>query len=76
MLRLKKLPDRTPVKLTITINPDLAERLADYAAAYQEAYGRSETVADLIPFILDAFISNDRGFVKARGLQVNADLGR
>lgn len=30
-LKLAKLPDRTPVKLAITITPDLHEALHDYA---------------------------------------------
>ena len=31
-LRLAKLPDRTPVKITISIPPELNQSLADYAA--------------------------------------------
>lgn len=37
-LRLAKLPDRTPVKLTVILTPDLHQRLQDYASAYSEAY--------------------------------------
>ncbi len=33
-LRLGKLPDRTPVKLAITITPDLQAALQAYAAIY------------------------------------------
>lgn len=32
-LKLGKLPDRMPIKLTITVLPDLNKRLQDYAAA-------------------------------------------
>lgn len=32
MLKLAKLPDRTPVKISITVTPDIAHALADYAA--------------------------------------------
>jgi hypothetical protein len=35
-LRLPRLPDRTPVKITISISPDLHQALTDYAALYQE----------------------------------------
>ena len=66
-LKLGKLPDRTPVKITISVLPDLAKALEDYAAAYEVSYGQKESVADLIPFMLAAFLTSDRGFAKARG---------
>lgn len=65
-LKLAKLPDRTPVKITVQIMPDLDQVLRDYAAAYEAAYGRAEAVADLIPPILAAFLESDRGFVRSR----------
>jgi hypothetical protein len=66
MLKLAKLPDRTPVKLVLTVTPDLAHALADYAALYNRAYGDKAEVADLIPAMLDAFLASDRAFAKAR----------
>ncbi|MFG1465928.1 DUF2274 domain-containing protein [Xanthobacter sp. DSM 24535] len=65
-LKLGKLPDRTPVKITITVSPDLNQALRDYAAIYRATYGEAESVADLIPFMLGAFLESDRGFAKAR----------
>lgn len=65
-LKLPKLPDRAPVKLTISIPPDLKRALDDYATAYEAAYGQSENIADLVPFMLQAFLAGDRGFAKAR----------
>ena len=65
-LKLAKIPDRTPVKLTIALPPDLNQALADYTELYREAYGQSETVADLIPYMLRAFLDSDRGFLKTR----------
>ena len=65
-LKLGKLPDRTPVKLAITITPDLHQALADYATLYADTYGREEPVAELIPAMLAAFLEGDRGFQKAR----------
>ncbi len=58
-LKLPKLPDRTPVKLTVSIGSELYLALKDYAARYETAYGVAETVVDLIPFMLDAFIKSD-----------------
>lgn len=72
-LKLGKLPDRTPVKITITVSPDLNQALRDYAAIYRTTYGEAASVADLIPFMLDAFLDSDRGFAKARK-EVSLDL--
>lgn len=65
-LRLAKLPDRTPVKLAISLLPDLHERLLDYSAAYAEAYGAKEPLAELIPAMLAAFLDADREFARRR----------
>jgi hypothetical protein len=65
-LRLARLPDRTPIKIGISVAPELHAALAAYADAYQAAYGRAESVAELIPFMLTAFIESDSGFRKVR----------
>ncbi|GLS37320.1 hypothetical protein GCM10010869_29130 [Mesorhizobium tianshanense] len=65
-LKLGKLPDRTPSKITITVSADLSQALQEYAALYRETYGESETVAELIPFMLAGFLEGDRAFAKAR----------
>lgn len=65
-LKLGKLPDRTPVKLSITITPDLHQMLQQYASLYAEAYGRDESVTELVPAMLAAFIESDRSFVRSR----------
>ena len=64
-LKLARLPDRTPVKITVTVMPDLNNALQAYAELYREAYGQSETVAELIPYMLLAFLDGDRGFARA-----------
>ncbi|MFA6124271.1 MAG: DUF2274 domain-containing protein [Sphingomonas sp.] len=65
-LKLARLPDRTPVKLTVSIAPDLQQALADYATIYQQTYGEAQTVAELVPHMLAVFLASDRGFAKAR----------
>ena len=65
-LKLAHIPDRTPVKLTITLLPDLHQALQDYALIYAETYGREEPVGELVPAILSAFLDSDRAFAKAR----------
>lgn len=65
-LKLAKLPDRTPVKLSISISPDLAEALNAYARLYRETYGQEESVTELIPAMLTGFLASDREFAKAQ----------
>lgn len=65
-LKLGKIPDRTPVKLAISIMPDLHRALMDYAAVYNDAYGQSELLAELVPHMLAAFLASDREFAKSR----------
>lgn len=63
-LKLPKLPDRTPVRITISISPDLNAALAAYAELYRQTYGREEPVTELIPFMLTNFLESDRAFRK------------
>lgn len=65
-LKLARLPDRKPVKLTIMLQPETSTALQAYAAAYRETYGEEEEVAELVPYIIDSFLAGDRGFAKAR----------
>ena len=67
-LKLARLPDRTPVKLAITVTPDLHLMLQQYAALYAEAYGREESVTELVPAMLAAFLDSDRNFVRSRAV--------
>lgn len=72
VLRLAKLPERTAVKMTIALTPDLSARLSAYAKIYSEAYGQEEPVAELIPYMLSKFMDDDRLFTKrARSRQRN-----
>lgn len=65
-LKLGKLPDRTPVKLTISVPPDLNAALRDYAAIYAQTYGSEEPISELVPAMLTAFLDSDRSFIRAR----------
>jgi hypothetical protein len=69
-LRIAKLPDRNPVKLTIAVMPDLHDALQDYAKLYAETYGQADAMVDLVPAMLKAFLDSDRGF--QRSLNANA----
>jgi hypothetical protein len=65
-LKLPQLPERTPIKLSISLMPDLHQALADYATLYAETYGREEPIVELIPAMLTAFLDSDRHFTRSR----------
>ena len=65
-VKLAKLPIRTPVRLTISVTPDLHRTLERYADCYRQTYGETEKIGDLIPFMLEAFLASDKDFAKAR----------
>lgn len=65
-MKLAKLPDRTPVKMNVVLTPVLALRLREYAVFYAETYGNKEEVAELVPFILEAFLDGDADFRRSR----------
>jgi len=73
-MRLPKLPDRTPVKLTTTLPPQLATRLRAYADFYAETYGAREEVADLVPFMLEAFLDADADFRRAKRTAIATEI--
>jgi hypothetical protein len=65
-LKLGKLPDRSTVKLTINVSPDLKRGLDDYAALYSERYGNPEPIGELVPAMLTTFLESDRAFVASQ----------
>ena len=65
-LKLPKLPDRTPLKLSLTILPELHQRLTAYAALDAETYQVEEPLSELIPAMLAAFLDSDRGAAQRR----------
>lgn len=75
-LKLARLPDRTSLKLSITVSPDLHRMLQDYAAAYERAYGVSESVTALIPAILETYLDSDRDFARWRRSALSAGTGQ
>ncbi|MBK8200468.1 MAG: DUF2274 domain-containing protein [Alphaproteobacteria bacterium HGW-Alphaproteobacteria-18] len=75
-LRLAKLADRTPVRLTLALDPDTAAALQDYAAVYQETYGEAERSETLAAAMIEMFLASDAGFRRARkALPTNASKG-
>jgi hypothetical protein len=65
-IKLARLPDRTAIKLSVSVPPELHQALSDYAAFYASAYGQEEPVAELVPAMLAAFLEGDRAFQTSR----------
>jgi hypothetical protein len=65
-LKLAQLPDRVPVKLAIMVQPELKKALDDYALLYARNYGAEESVVELIPYMLEAFLKADAAFRTGR----------
>lgn len=65
-LKIGPLPDRTPVKISLLIDPALRTELEAYCSAYADAYGERLGVEVLIPVMLEAFLTSDAGFRRIR----------
>lgn len=65
-LRIGKLPDLTPVKMTISVDPETHLMLEDYARIYSENYGDSVKPSALVPAMIAGFLATDNGFKRAR----------
>jgi hypothetical protein len=63
-LKLPALPDRTPHKLVLHVEPALLQRLQLYADAYAQNYARTETISMLSVKMLEAFLNSDSVFRK------------
>lgn len=50
------------MKMNVVLAPSLAKRLREYADFYAETYGSKEEIAELIPFMLAAFLEADPDF--------------
>ena len=76
-LRLDRLPDRTPVRISLSVDPELASALSDYAEIYRQTYGAEEKPEALIPAMIESFLASDAGFKRARrALHANASNER
>ena len=66
-VRLGPLPSHASVKLTVTCSASLKADLDRYAALHAQTYGEAVDVATLIPHMLEAFMTGDRGFRRGGG---------
>lgn len=73
-LRLGPVPKMPQVRVTITLSAELKASLDRYAEIHALSTGESHGIVQLIPYMLQAFITNDRAFVAAtRGTKASFD---
>lgn len=65
-LRIGKLPDLTPVKITVSLDREVHQMLEDYSRIYGESYGEAVKPAELVPSMIAGFLATDNGFKRAR----------
>jgi len=65
-LRIAKLPNLTPIKMTVSLEPELHKMLEDYAQIYSESYGEAVKPSELVPSMIAGFLATDNGFKRAR----------
>ena len=65
-LRIGKLLDLTPVKMTVSLDREVHQMLEDYARIYGESYGEAVEPVELIPSMIAGFLASDNGFKRAR----------
>jgi hypothetical protein len=63
-MKLAKLPERTRILLIVQVSPALHNRLTSYADLYEKSYGNREDIAALVPFMIEAFLDDDKSFGK------------
>jgi hypothetical protein len=67
-IKLPKLPERTPVKVSISLGPELYRTVLDYIELHRETHGMTEAepITEILPFIVREYLESDKGFAKAR----------
>ena len=65
-LKIGPLPDRTPQKLAVLVDPLLASDLDEYARIHSEINGVKVPASALVPLMLESFLASDTGFRKAK----------
>ncbi len=63
-LPLGPLPETESIKLTFTCPASLKADLDRYATLHAQTYGETVDAVTLIPHMLEAFMTGDRGFKK------------
>ena len=66
-IKLPKLPDRVPIKVNLSLSPELRQSVMEYAEMYRRTYGEQECepVAEILPYIIHDYLNTDKAFARA-----------
>lgn len=65
-LKIGPVANRAPVRLSISLAPDIHDALADYARLHAQEFGRDIKLPDLAALMIERFLQSDAGFRRAR----------
>ncbi|MEO0696854.1 MAG: DUF2274 domain-containing protein, partial [Pseudomonadota bacterium] len=65
-LKLGPIPDRTPVKLSVALPPDVHASLGLYAELHAAEHGGEPHASELAALMIERFLDSDAGFKRAR----------
>jgi len=65
-LKLGPIPDRSPIKLSLLLAPNVHAALNDYAAIHAREYGQEVPVTDLAALMIEKFLHSDAAFKRIR----------
>lgn len=65
-LKIGPVANRSPLKLTIALAPDIHDALADYARLHAKEFGREIALGELAALMIERFLQSDAGFRRAR----------
>ena len=65
-LKLGPIPDRTPVKLSLTLAPDIHAALRDYVAIHAREFGTEARPAEIAALMIEKFLESDAAFKRER----------
>ena len=65
-LKIGPVANRSPVKISIVLAPNIHDALADYARLHAQEFGRDIKLPDLAALMIERFLQSDAGFRRAR----------
>ena len=72
-LKLGPIPDQKPVKVTMSLAPEIHDALTDYVTLHAREYGKQSSISEIAGLMIKKFLASDRQFKRARKtLQISA----
>ena len=65
-LKIGAIPTRKPMKLAVSLPPDVGDALDDYAEIHAREFGRKTPVGELAALMIERFLNSDAAFKRAR----------